>query len=125
MESLFPLRASDVPLDSGTSGWLYVLSNFAMPSFVKIGHTCIGLANRIRKLQGQTANPGIFILELYYYTDSVEQHEKNIFEILERFRINKSREFIVCTPQLAYYTLKNYFGREPDWIHPRLKQMLQ
>lgn len=64
-------------------------------------------------------------MELYYFTESVEQHEQGVFEILDQFRIRKQREFFVCSPKLAYYTLKEYFGREPDWIHPRLHDFLQ
>jgi hypothetical protein len=124
-EALFPIRASDVPLDSGPKGWLYVLSNYAMPAYVKLGYSCTNLGDRICRLQSQTANPGLFVLELYYVVESVEQHERNVFEILDRFRIYKRREFFVCSPELAYYKLKAYFGREPDWIHPRLAEALQ
>jgi hypothetical protein len=96
-----------------------------MPDYVKIGYSCSDVFDRVRKLQSQTANPGQFIIELYYSTESVEQHEKRIFEILDKWRINKQREFFACSPELAYYTLSLYFGREPDWIHPRLKDSLQ
>jgi hypothetical protein len=125
MDNLFKPRASDVSSGSGPSGWLYVLTNYAMPVYVKIGYSCSDVFDRVRKLQSQTANPGLFILELYYVTQSVVAHEQCVFEILDKFRIRKQREFFVCSPELAYYTLKEYFDREPDWIHPRLQDSLR
>jgi hypothetical protein len=125
VDSLFPLRASDVPANTGTTGWVYVLSNYAIPGCVKIGYTAKGLHDRIRKLQGQTANPGLFLLELFYRTESVQQHEAGVFEVMKEFRWNRKREFFAGPPSLAYYKLKEYFAREPDWIRSGLKQALQ
>jgi hypothetical protein len=124
MGSLFPFQSSNVPPNSGPSGWLYVLSNYTMPGYVKVGYTCGNLHERIRQLQGQTANPGIFVLELCYYSDSVEMHERTIFEMLDAYRVNKRREFFVGSPELAYYKLKEYFGRGPDWMQQRLQEIL-
>jgi hypothetical protein len=125
MGYLFQPKSSDVPPGSGPSGWLYVLTNYAMPGYVKIGYSCSDLWERVRQLQSQTANPGIFIIESYYFTESVERHEQSVFEVLAQYRIRKQREFFVGSAEFAYYTLKEYFDREPDWIHPRLAEALQ
>ena len=125
MDSLFPVSSSDVVQSPGAAGWVYVLSNYAMPGCVKIGCSVKGLQGRIRKLQAQTANPGLFFLELSYRIDSVKQHEANVFSILKPYRWNKKREFFAGSPAFAYYMLKDYFAREPDWISPGLKESLE
>ncbi len=124
MDSLFPLRSLDVPDNWGPSGWIYVFSNYCLPGCVKIGHTTRGVLMRRRDLQAQTANPGLFLLELFYHTESVKQHESNIFALLQPYRWNKKREFFAGSPAFAYRMLKAYFGDEPGWIREGLKESL-
>ena len=75
----------------------------------------------MRSLQAQTANPGQFVLELEYRTDSARRHEAMVFDLLDEYRWNKvTREFFACSPRVAYLKLRDYFEREPDWIRPEL-----
>jgi len=126
--TLFPMplpRVSDVLPGASPRGWLYVLSNYAMPDQLKVGHSCTDVFERVRDLNRQTANPGIFEIELHYVAESVEHHEANIHFILDEFRINKRREFFVCTLTWTYLKLKGYFGQEPDYIKPSLRESLR
>ena len=122
---LFPLLASDVPEETGPVSKLYVFTNTEMPGLVKIGKTGVGVEKRRHDLERQTANPGVFVKQLWYSADSIKAHEKRVHEILMRYRVETWKEFFRISVEVAYEKMKAYFGREPDWMAKTLRGRLE
>src|SRR5260370_476878 len=74
-------------------GYLYVLSNRAMPGLLKIGYTTRTLDERIRELSS-TGVPTKFELEFYCIVDNVHLFESAIHHKLQQCRFQK--QFFGC-----------------------------
>jgi hypothetical protein len=76
-------------------GYVYVLSNPAMPGIVKIGRSQSGGKQRAGQLY-TTGVPVPFFLEFEMLVDDPESIEIAAHETLARYRVNGSREFFAC-----------------------------
>ena len=83
-----------------TNGWIYCISNPAMPGLLKIGMT--ERTPDIRLSEANTSNTWIpmpFVLEMAKRVTNPEQKEKTLHKLLEQYteRINPRREFFRVT----------------------------
>lgn len=74
-------------------GFVYILSNPAMPGFVKIGYTTYIPEKRVDELSGATGVPKRFILQYWCLTQDPEDVERRVHERLARMRVSNDREF--------------------------------
>lgn len=81
-------------------GYIYVLTNPAMPGLVKIGRSIHGGVKRAAQLDC-TSVPLPFEVAFEILVDDVEQAEKLAHESLAKYRINPSREFFNVSEDLA------------------------
>ena len=83
-----------------TNGWIYCISNPAMPGLLKIGMT--ERTPDIRLSEANTSNTWIpmpFVLEMAKRVTNPEQKEKTLHKLLEQYteRVNPRREFFRVT----------------------------
>lgn len=79
---------------------VYVLTNEAMPDYIKIGMTRVNMQQRMAQLY-TTAVPVPFEC---YYAGEVEiskNVEKRLHRSFDKFRVNKNREFFEIEPEAA------------------------
>ncbi len=75
-------------------GYVYVLSNPAMPGLMKIGRSGNGGKSRASSIY-QTGVPSPFKLEFEMYVSNCVETEALIHERLDSKRYNKKREFFL------------------------------
>jgi hypothetical protein len=91
-----PIRQMQIPEGFGFGGWVYVLSNAAMPGIYKIGMTTATPEIRAREVSQGTGVPLPYTVELAYFSESPRQDEACIHEYLDTCRLNSNREFFKC-----------------------------
>jgi len=74
-------------------GYVYVLSNPAMPGLVKIGRTTRHPTDRVRELNSTSSVALPFNLEASVRTKYQNWTEKLLHQALDRYRLNQKREF--------------------------------
>lgn len=75
-------------------GWVYVLSNAAMPGIVKIGHSEYSdVQQRVTELSRQTAVPVPFNLEYSVLVEAPHKIELTVHRKLHQHRVSPKREF--------------------------------
>jgi hypothetical protein len=77
-------------------GWVYILSNKAMPGLLKIGYTERDPAARVEEL-ASTAVPHKFQVEYEVYVHNPHDYEKELHSHLSGCREADNREFFRCT----------------------------
>ncbi|WP_312358837.1 GIY-YIG nuclease family protein [Mixta calida] len=85
-----------VPNEFSTNGWVYILSNEAMPGIYKIGMTTSSPEVRAREVSQGTGVPMPYVVEHAFFSDSPREDEAELHEALNEFRINPNREFFKC-----------------------------
>ncbi len=87
------------------TGIIYILTNEAMPGYIKIGKTS-DLASRVKDLSRATGVPLPF--EVFYAAevDDVDFVEKQIHEAFGRTRVAPNREFFTETPERVVAVIK-------------------
>lgn len=73
-------------------GYVYVLSNPAMPGLVKVGRTTRRVSARAEELY-QTGVPSPFVVEDYVYSPDCDELELWFHEACDQVRHSSSREF--------------------------------
>lgn len=91
-----PIREMKIPEGFSLGGWVYVLSNAAMPGIYKVGMTTSTPEIRAREVSHGTGVPLPYVVELAYFSESPRSDEASIHEYLDDFRINSNREFFKC-----------------------------
>ena len=81
-------------------GFVYVLTNTAMPSLVKVGMSGRLAEDRARELS-TTGVPVPFEVAFRFATSFPLQVERRAHQILVKDRYNKDREFFAVTPEVA------------------------
>lgn len=79
---------------------VYVLTNEAMPGFIKIGTTSTNILDRMKQLY----TSGVPVPFECYYAGVVARSsnvEKRIHAAFDKFRLNKNREFFELDPEAA------------------------
>ncbi|CAI1819624.1 T5orf172 domain [Serratia quinivorans] len=74
-------------------GWVYVLANESMPGVYKIGMTSSTPEKRAKEISSSTGVPTPFIVISEYRSFSPYEHEKDIHNMLARYRVSQGREF--------------------------------
>lgn len=85
---------------------IYILTNEAMPGYVKIGKTNNNLEQRIRELSGSTSVPLPFTV---FYACTVKDSqfvEHQLHDAFDDSRVNPKREFFRVTPERVVAALK-------------------
>lgn len=84
-------------------GWVYCMSNPAMPGYVKVGMTTRDPRERAAELY-TTGVPLEFIVEFAKKVKNYVGKEKQLHELLEKIyeRPNPSREFFKCSSSDVY-----------------------
>ena len=78
-------------------GWVYVLTNEAMPGLVKIGYTMNDPAIRAEELSGSSV-PLPFVVAYKALVIGPKQIEQEVHGKLDSKRLNEKREFFKCEP---------------------------
>lgn len=74
-------------------GYVYILSNPAMPNMLKIGYTAIHPSKRIKQLD-TTGVPEKFSLEFALRSDFARRIEAQAHRLLDDKKVRKNREFV-------------------------------
>ena len=95
-------KCNDFDLDEKSKladGWIYMMSNPAMPGIVKIGMTTTSPEQRCKELSSSTSVPIPFELVVAYHVSDPSHVERAVHEILRDKRVNSNREFFKATVQ--------------------------
>ena len=87
-----PLRL-EANSETSKHGYVYILSNPAMPSLLKIGFTSDSVIYRVSQLTSATGVPAPFVLEACFPSHTPKIHERQIHEHLSKYRSHDDREF--------------------------------
>lgn len=105
-------------------GFVYVLSNPAIPGLLKIGFTTKVPTERVAELN-TTGVPASFVLEYYCLTDRADELEATVHERLVATRQSRDREFFKTTVYEAVAAIEQASpSREHTWSRqpiPRLR----
>ena len=82
-------------------GWVYVLTNEAMPGLVKVGRTSKTPEIRAQELSSETSAPGPFVVAYAAYASNHEQAEKVVHRKLRSEGLHANKEFFKCDPWIA------------------------
>lgn len=90
----------------GSEGMIYILTNVAMPGYVKIGKTITSVEQRIRELSQASAVPLPFECPYAARVADMNQVEKAFHDAFGDHRINPKREFFNISPDRVVAVLK-------------------
>lgn len=90
-----------------SAGYIYVLSNEAMPGLVKIGITNRSVKERVDELSAATGVPKPFDIEYYCLSSDTEEIEKRIQEHFASSRV-PGREFFSATVERAVEAIDSF-----------------
>lgn len=85
---------------------IYILTNEAMPGYVKIGRTSTSLEQRIKELSSSTSVPLPFTC---FYACTVKDSgfvEHQLHDAFDNIRVNPKREFFQISPERVVSALK-------------------
>lgn len=105
-----------IPLTVIEPGWLYLLTNPAMPGLVKIGMTTRSPEERAQEL-ASTGVPMPFHVAAAWAVDDVRAAERDAHEALARYRVNDQREWFRLTVPAAIKALGRGTAARPSIGH--------
>lgn len=85
---------------------VYVLTNEAMPGYVKIGKTNTNLEQRVRELSGSTSVPLPFTVFFACKVANATFVEHQLHDAFDNNRVNPRREFFSIDPERVVAALK-------------------
>lgn len=85
-------------------GWVYILTNAAMPGLIKVGQTTRSPEERALEL-ATTGVPTPFEVEVAWPVDDVRAAERQAHEALARYRVSDQREWFRVSVPVALNTL--------------------
>lgn len=94
------ITAMQIPEGFALNGWVYVLSNEAMPGIFKIGMTTTTPEVRAREVSQGTGVPMPYVVEHAFHSYNPKQDETEIHELLAEYRLNPNREFFKCDMEI-------------------------
>jgi hypothetical protein len=104
-------RCSPISMNNNVNtGWVYCLSNKAMPGIYKIGKTKISPEERAKQLY-TTGVPYPFKIEFAKYVTEYHKKEKSFQKILNQYSCNQSREFFevdIAIIMELFYIIEEY-----------------
>lgn len=96
-------------------GYVYVLSNPAMPDLLKIGHTLHSLRKRVEQLSAPTSVPQPFAIEASFLSERPASDERAIHQAFATYRA-PNREFFRLPLEHALGACARLLGRSPHYI---------
>lgn len=85
---------------------MYVLSNEAMPGYVKVGRTATSLEQRVRELSASTSVPLPFTVVYACVVHDALFVESHLHAAFADYRVNPRREFFSVDPERVVAALK-------------------
>jgi len=85
---------------------IYVLTNEAMPGYVKVGLTTTSIEQRMRELSNTTSIPVPFNCFYACTVNDAKFVEKQLHDAFSDHRINPKREFFLISPERVVAALK-------------------
>ena len=82
-------------------GWVYILTNPAMPGLVKIGLTTRSLTERAAELTAATGVPVPFVVAWGRAVSNCASVERTVHRMLDDRRVSGKREFFRCDVSTA------------------------
>ncbi|MCV2873232.1 GIY-YIG nuclease family protein [Defluviimonas sp. WL0050] len=102
-----------MPLTVIEPGWLYLLTNPAMPALVKIGMTTRSPEERAQEL-ASTGVPMPFHVAAAWAVDDVRAAERDAHAALARYRVNDAREWFRLSVPAAIKALGRSTASKPS-----------
>jgi hypothetical protein len=84
-----------------TKGWIYILTNTAMPNFVKIGKTKRSPEERAAEISIGTGVVGTYMVFNKFPVCDIDHAETLVFHLLKEKRVQENREFFDLKPEKA------------------------
>jgi hypothetical protein len=109
-----PAPARVVPPPTHT-GFVYLLSNPAMPGLVKIGQTIRPVEARVAELSAYTGVPAPFVIEVTFASHNPVADEKRVHTHLALDRLQAQREFFRMEVPQAIETITRICGGPPHY----------
>ena len=100
--------------DAVKEGYVYAMTNEAMPGLVKIGMTCDHPEERAKELSSATGVPFPFKVEVCKKVFNPKEKEAAMHDLLSAlgFRVNERREFFNCSLAIVDYMFALIDGTE-------------
>lgn len=99
-------------------GYVYLLSNPAMPNLLKIGHTRGSLKTRVDQLSAASGIPKPFVVEAYFLSERPRHEEGMVHQALASSRA-PGREFFSISLHEALHQCEDVLGRKPQYTRER------
>lgn len=99
-------------------GYIYILSNPAMPNVVKVGFTTRKVEERVAELNLPTSIPTPFNIDAYFTSENPQEDEKIVHKQLDQYRIVGNREFFQISPDEAENVISQTLNREASYVNP-------
>lgn len=99
-------------------GFVYVLSNPAMPDVYKVGMTERSPFKRAEELSATTAIPMPFRVAMYVAVPNMEACEREVHQVMDQCRLSRSREFFKCPACIVHDNVAYFEGVLSVWIDP-------
>lgn len=92
------------------AGWVYILSNPAMPGLLKIGYTDRDPFARAKEISQATGVPFDFVVEYQVYVSHPYELEQKTHQLLHNHRVNNNREFFDCSYEDVVDVIRRSIG---------------
>ena len=102
------------------AGWVYILSNPAMPGLLKIGYTDRDPFARAKEISQATGVPFDFIVEYQIYVSHPYELEQKTHKLLHNHRVNDNREFFNCNYEDVVEAIKTAI----DYLYNQLNDFV-
>lgn len=100
-----------------SKGWVYILTNEAMPGLVKIGKTTRSVEGRAHELY-QTGVPSPFVIAAKVFAPDCHQLEAEMHAVMAEYRVNLGREFFQLPVDDAIAALEEeHRAQVGDWLN--------
>ena len=90
-----------------TIGFVYILTNEAMPGLCKVGMTMRSPHARALELSAATGVPQPFDVAYYCEVENPAEQERRIHAEFDHLRIGSNREFFRCEPEALIPSLRD------------------
>lgn len=101
-----------------SNGYVYVLSNPAMPNLLKIGYTDRDVDERVEELNS-TGVPVPFEIEAIFGSPNAYEDEQAIHSMLAQHRLANNREFFSIDIKETVQCIIDYIGAGPNFLKSR------
>lgn len=102
-------------------GFVYVLSNPAMPNILKIGFTDVDVFERCKELSRSTGVPTPFEVDAYFVSQDARSLEQQFHTYFDEQRFDKNREFFSLTIHQLLDNISEHFDLKPGYLRSALR----